>query len=94
MCSRNAQKVSPSYDQALKSRKYAPKGKKDASPSQIITKNTPMAIINPTCVDRPSNHARNISKSDEKGGCYEISNVAYLEDVHVCKNRPNVSRRM
>jgi hypothetical protein len=47
MCSRNAQKVSPRYDQALKSSKYAPQGKEDASPSQIITKNTHMVVINP-----------------------------------------------
>jgi hypothetical protein len=52
MCSRNAQKVSPRYDQALKSRKDAPQGKEDASPSQIITKNTLMVVINPTHVGR------------------------------------------
>jgi hypothetical protein len=66
MCSNNAQKVSPRYDQALKSRKDAPQGKEDASPSKIITKNTLMVVIKPTCVGRTSNHVRNTSKSDEK----------------------------
>jgi hypothetical protein len=66
MCSRNSQKESPRYDQALKSSKDAPQGKEDASPSQIITKNTHMAMINPTHVGHPSNHVKDISKSDER----------------------------
>jgi hypothetical protein len=69
MCSRKAQKVSPRYDQALKLRKDAPQGKEYASPSKIITKNTLMDVTNPTCVVRPSNHVRKVSKSDDKGGC-------------------------
>jgi hypothetical protein len=47
MCSRNPQKDSPRYYQALKSSKGALQGKEDASPSQIITKNTHMVVINP-----------------------------------------------
>jgi len=66
MCSRNAQKVPPRYYQALKSRKYDLQGKEGVSPSQIVTKNTHMVVVNPTLVDRPSNHARKISKSDKK----------------------------
>jgi hypothetical protein len=65
MFSRNSQKESPRYDQALKSSKDAPRGKEDASPSQIITKNTHMAIINPTHVGWPSNHVKETSKSEE-----------------------------
>jgi hypothetical protein len=56
----------PWYDQALKSSKDAPQGKEDASPSQIITKNTNMAIINPTRVGLPSNHVNDTSKSEER----------------------------
>ena len=44
------------------------KKKEDAYPSQMVTKNTPMDVINPTHVGQPSNRARNISKNDEKGG--------------------------
>jgi hypothetical protein len=83
MCSRNAQKVSLRYNQSLKSRKYALHGKEDASPRQIITKNILMTIIKPRHVDRPSNHVRNISKSDEKGGFSGISSMTCVEDVHV-----------
>jgi hypothetical protein len=71
-----------------------PQGKEDASPSQAITKNTPMPVINPTHVGQSSNHARNISKSDEKGWCSRISNVACVEDVHACINSQNIPRRM
>jgi hypothetical protein len=76
----------PKYDQTIKSRKDAPQGKEYISPSQIITKITPMALINHTCFVRPSNNASNISKSDEKGGIFVISNVACVDDVYVCNN--------
>jgi hypothetical protein len=83
ICSRNAQKVSPRFEQAIKSSKGSPKGKEYSSPSQIITKNTFMVSINPTHVDQPSNLVRNIFKSDEKEVCSGISNVACVEGVHV-----------
>jgi hypothetical protein len=94
MSSRNAQKVSPRCDEALKSSKDYPQGKEDASPSQVITKISLMAVIKPTSVGRPSNHVRNISKRDENEGCLGISNVACVKDVHVCNIRPNMPWRM
>jgi hypothetical protein len=94
MSSRNAQKVSPRCEQALKSSKYSPQGKEYSSPSQVITKITLMSVIKSTSVGQPSNHVRNISKRDEKGGCLGISNVACVKDVHVCNIRPNMPWRM
>jgi hypothetical protein len=53
-----------------------------------------MILINPTCVVWPSNNARNISKSDEKGGSFVISNVACVDDNKVCNNNLNFPWRM
>jgi hypothetical protein len=84
MYSRNAQKLSSMYDQALKSRKCSPQGKEYSSSSQIILKHILMDFINPTHVGQPSNHARNISKSEyTMWHVYRMSMYAIISQMYL-----------